>query len=56
VVMVGFTTAVTGIVTPEAARQAVRDSVPAGTESMNLAAFEKGLLHGMGIRCLPHAA
>ena len=46
VVMVGFTAAVTGIVSPEAARQAVRESVPPGTESLNLAAFEKGLDFG----------
>ena len=45
-VMVGFTTAVTGIISPDAARQAIRDSVPPGTESLNLAAFEKG----MGLR------
>lgn len=47
VVMVGFTAAVTGIVSPEAARKAVRDSVPPGTESLNLAAFEKGLEFGL---------
>lgn len=47
VVMVGFTTAVTGIVTPEAARKAVRDSVPPGTELSNLAAFDKGLEFGL---------
>lgn len=43
VVVVGFAIAVTGIASPEAARQAVRDSVPRGTESLNLAALEKGL-------------
>ena len=47
VVIVGFTTAVTGIASPEAARKAVRDSVPRGTESLNLAAFEKGLDFGL---------
>jgi len=56
VVMVGFTVAVTGITTPEAARQAIRDSVPPGTESVNLAAFEKGLAHGRSKPCLPRAA
>lgn len=47
VVMVGFTAAVAGIITPEAARRAVRDSVPRGTESLNLEAFEKGWDFGM---------
>ena len=47
VVMVGFTAAVTGIVSSEAARQAVRESVPPGTESLNLAAFERGLEFGL---------
>ena len=49
-VMVGFTTAVTGVVTPEAARRAVGESVPAGTEKLNLAAFEKGLEFGLARR------
>jgi 2-oxoglutarate ferredoxin oxidoreductase subunit gamma len=55
VVMVGFTTAVTGITRPQAVRQAIRDSVPPGTESVNLAAFEKGLEHGMSKLCAPRA-
>lgn len=42
-VMVGFFTAATGIVTAEAAREAVKSSVPSGTEQTNLAAFERGL-------------
>lgn len=41
-VTVGFFTAVTGLLGPDAARKAVRDSVPKGTEALNLAAFEKG--------------
>ncbi len=44
-VMVGFVTAVTGLATPDATRKAVADSVPRGTESLNLAAFEKGFAH-----------
>ena len=47
VVMVGFTAAVTGIATPEAARKSVRESVPPGTDTLNLAAFEKGLEFGL---------
>lgn len=49
VVMVGFTAAVTGILSPEAARRAVRDSVPKGTESLNLEAFEKGWNFGLEV-------
>lgn len=43
IVMVGFFAGVTGLVTDEAMRDAVRGSVPAGTEDLNLEAFEKGL-------------
>lgn len=46
IVMTGFLAAVTGIVSKEAARKAVEDSVPPGTERLNLAAFEKGFGHG----------
>lgn len=42
IVMVGFFTGVTGLVSPEAMREAVASSVPRGTEELNLAAFEKG--------------
>ncbi len=46
VVMVGFITAVTGIASPDAVRKSIRESVPPGTEKLNLAAFEKGLEYG----------
>jgi 2-oxoglutarate ferredoxin oxidoreductase subunit gamma len=46
-VMVGFVAGLTGIVSPEAARKAVADSVPKGTESLNTSAFEKGLEYGL---------
>jgi 2-oxoglutarate ferredoxin oxidoreductase subunit gamma len=46
-VMVGFVTAVTGLASPEAVRKAIPESVPKGTESLNLAAFEKGLEYGL---------
>jgi 2-oxoglutarate ferredoxin oxidoreductase subunit gamma len=47
VIMVGFATAVVGIVTPDAVRKAVRDSVPPSTEVLNLEAFEKGWNFGL---------
>ncbi len=49
-VMVGFVTALTGLATPAAVRKAIADSVPKGTENLNLAAFEKGLEYGKSLR------
>lgn len=49
IVMLGFTTAVTGIVGREAARNAVKVSVPKGTEELNFAAFEKGYEYGLEV-------
>ena len=42
IVMLGFFTGVTGLVSRDAMREAVQDSVPAGTEKLNLAAFDRG--------------
>jgi 2-oxoglutarate ferredoxin oxidoreductase subunit gamma len=42
IVMLGFVAAVTGIAPQEAMRDAVRDSVPRGTEELNLRAFDAG--------------
>ena len=42
IVMVGFITATTGVLSPEAVRNSVRDSVPEGTEDINLKAFDRG--------------
>jgi 2-oxoglutarate ferredoxin oxidoreductase subunit gamma len=42
IVMLGFFTAVTKLIPVEAMREAVRQSVPAGTEELNLAAFDRG--------------
>jgi 2-oxoglutarate ferredoxin oxidoreductase subunit gamma len=49
-VMVGFLTGVTGLVTPEAARKSIADSVPKGTESLNTAAFDKGFEYAVSQR------
>ncbi len=43
IVMVGFFAGVSKLVPEEAMREAVMDSVPRGTEELNLKAFEKGL-------------
>ncbi len=41
--MVGFFTEVTGLVPRDVMREAVRSSVPAGTEELNLRAFDAGV-------------
>lgn len=46
IIMVGFFTAITEVISLEAARQTVRESVPKGTEEKNLKAFEKGWEYG----------
>lgn len=47
IVMVGFFAAVTKLIGPEALRKAVADSVPPGTEKLNLRAFDKGYEYGL---------
>jgi 2-oxoglutarate ferredoxin oxidoreductase subunit gamma len=46
-VMVGFFTAVTQLLEPEAVRKAVADSVPSTFQELNLKAFEKGYDYGV---------
>jgi len=46
IVMLGFLTAVTGTITVDSARKTVEQSVPTGTEQMNLKAFNKGFDFG----------
>jgi len=45
-VMVGFFTAVTHLLEPDAVRKAVADSVPSSFREINLKAFEKGYEYG----------
>jgi 2-oxoglutarate ferredoxin oxidoreductase subunit gamma len=47
IVLVGFFTAVTKLIGLDAMRQAVRTSVPAGTEELNLKAFDRGYQYGV---------
>jgi len=49
IIMLGFFTAITGAVSVEAARDAVTDSVPKGTEEMNAAAFNRGCDYGLAV-------
>lgn len=46
IVMVGFFTAITKLIHPESMRKSVKESVPKGTEELNLRAFEKGYEYG----------
>ena len=54
-VMVGFFTAVTNLLEPDAVRKAVADSVPASFRELNLKAFERGLEYGITLRRKPVA-
>ncbi len=47
IIMVGFMTAVTAVISEKAAKDAVLASVPKGTEDMNLKAFTKGYDYGL---------
>jgi 2-oxoglutarate ferredoxin oxidoreductase subunit gamma len=47
IVMLGFFTAVSSAVTADSARDAVGNSVPKGTEEMNVSAFNKGYDFGL---------
>jgi 2-oxoglutarate ferredoxin oxidoreductase subunit gamma len=46
IVMLGFLTAVSGIVSLESMKKAVLDSIPRGTEELNLSALQSGFDHG----------
>ncbi len=48
-VVVGCFTAVTGMLDKEAVKKAVEDSIPKGTEELNIKAFESGYEHGLHI-------
>jgi 2-oxoglutarate ferredoxin oxidoreductase subunit gamma len=53
-VLVGFFSAVTGLLSQHSARRAVSESVPRGTEALNLAAFEKGYACGASQMAVAH--
>ena len=50
IIMIGFTTALSAVVSVDAAREAVKVSVPKGTENFNLKAFQKGYDYGLSLR------
>lgn len=47
IIIIGFSAAITGIVSRKAAREAVLSSVPKGTEVMNAQAFARGFDYGL---------
>jgi 2-oxoglutarate ferredoxin oxidoreductase subunit gamma len=49
IVMVGFFSAIAKLINPEAVRKAVQESVPKGTEKLNLAAFDRGYEYGQNL-------
>ncbi|MEE4354309.1 MAG: 2-oxoacid:acceptor oxidoreductase family protein [Desulfatiglans sp.] len=49
IIMIGFITTLTGAVSVSAAEKAVAQSVPKGTEKMNLIAFKRGCDHGLAV-------
>ncbi len=49
IIMLGFFTAITGAISLTAAQNAVKESVPKGTEEKNIKAFTKGYDYGLAI-------
>ena len=49
IVMLGFLTAVSGVVSGDGMKESIKDTVPKGTEYMNNLAFERGLDYGKKI-------
>jgi len=47
IVMLGFITAITKVVSVEAMKKAVFESVPKGTEELNMKAFDRGYSYGL---------
>ena len=50
IVMLGFLIVMTGVVSRKAMEEAIRTSVPKGTEELNLGAFSRGFVHGELLR------
>jgi 2-oxoglutarate ferredoxin oxidoreductase subunit gamma len=47
IIMIGFATSITGLISENAAKEAVLASVPKGTEKLNMNAFAKGFDYGL---------
>ncbi|MCD6186273.1 MAG: 2-oxoacid:acceptor oxidoreductase family protein, partial [Deltaproteobacteria bacterium] len=49
IIMLGFLTAVTKVISMDAARNTVTGSVPKGTEELNIKAFDAGCSYGLSM-------
>ncbi len=49
IVLTGFFTAVTGLLAPEAVKNAILDSVPPHSKELNMKAFESGFAYGQKV-------
>ena len=47
IIMLGFFTAISGMISPDAVKKSIRSSTPSGYEELNLKAFERGYESGL---------
>ena len=47
IIMLGFFTAISGMISPEAMKKSIRESTPSGFEDLNIKAFERGYESGL---------
>ena len=50
IIMLGFFTALSDAVSPQAVRKAVAESVPRGTQKLNEDAFDRGYAYGHSLK------
>ena len=50
IILLGFVTAISGLVSHDAVKKAVASSVPKGTEEKNLSGLERGFQYGLELR------
>jgi len=50
IIMLGFVTALSDAVSPQAVKKAVAESVPRGTQKLNEDAFERGYAYGLSLK------
>jgi 2-oxoglutarate ferredoxin oxidoreductase subunit gamma len=48
--MLGFVTALSDVVSPQAVKKAVAESVPRGTQKLNEDAFDRGYAYGLSLK------
>jgi 2-oxoglutarate ferredoxin oxidoreductase subunit gamma len=47
IIMLGFFTAISGLISPEAMKKSIRSSTPSGFEELNIKAFDRGYESGL---------